>query len=504
MNQDFSMPMRDFKDATVVFVDDEPPVLTAMERLLIREPYRKHFCRTGQECVDILEREPVHLVVTDVLMPEMDGLALLKIVKEKSPDTVRMTLSAQIGVPQILAAINSGEVYRYLVKPMNDPNEFRTIIRQALEHHELRRDLKESEERWHFALEGSAEGVWDWNLETNEVFFSEQWKRMLGFEPDEITNSLDEWKDRVHPEELDSVLDCVRQHLEGETPIYVNEHRVKSRNGEYIWVLDRGKVMARKNDGTPLRMVGTHADITERKRSEAVLREMMAMRSKFTSIAAHELRSPLVTMKTAVDLLVEEETGELNSDQRTIVGMIRNNIDRLMRLTTDFLDFKKMEAGKITFNFEKGEINPIVHEVCETSRSLAAQRGLAFKMELDSTVCEVKMDRDKITQVIVNLINNALNYTATGSITIKTVKEEKGCRVIVEDTGAGMSKESVQNLFTPFFQVTQKSLTNVRGTGLGLTICREIVEGHGGEIRAESEPGRGTALSFTLPDAEES
>lgn len=128
--------------------------------------------------------------------------------------------------------------------------------------------LHESETRWQFALEGAGDGIWDWNLQSQEIFFSDQWKRMLGYEPAEVPNELSEWKTRVHPDDLTQALKDVEKHIDGETDVYLNEHRLRSKDGSYKWILDRGKVISHDEQGKPLRFVGIHSDITERKNAE--------------------------------------------------------------------------------------------------------------------------------------------------------------------------------------------------------------------------------------------
>lgn len=131
------------------------------------------------------------------------------------------------------------------------------------------RALRDSEARWQFALEGSGNGVWDWNIRNDEVWFSPQWARIIGHQPEEISNHVDEWVNRVHPEDLEAAEAQVERHLAGEIPFYESEHRLRCKNGEYLWVLDRGKVVEWDVTGKPKRMIGTHTDISERKRNEA-------------------------------------------------------------------------------------------------------------------------------------------------------------------------------------------------------------------------------------------
>ncbi|MBN2013240.1 PAS domain S-box protein [candidate division KSB1 bacterium] len=132
--------------------------------------------------------------------------------------------------------------------------------------------LRESEERWQFALEGSGDGVWDWNVQTNKVFYSHQWKTMLGFDDNEIGDMLAEWENLVHPDDIETVYSEIHKHFAGKTPIYMNEHRIRCKDGSYKWILDRGKVIERTADGQPVRIIGTHTDYTERKRLEREIR----------------------------------------------------------------------------------------------------------------------------------------------------------------------------------------------------------------------------------------
>lgn len=149
------------------------------------------------------------------------------------------------------------------------------MLNQA-ENWENRKALNISEERWLFALEGAGDGVWDWNMQTNEVFYSKQWKLMLGFEDNEIENKLEEWDKRVYPADMEHTNKLLNQHINGVTPIYISEHRLLCKDGSYKWILDRGKIMSWDENGKPIRFIGIHTDISERKEAQEKVNKLNA------------------------------------------------------------------------------------------------------------------------------------------------------------------------------------------------------------------------------------
>lgn len=168
------------------------------------------------------------------------------------------------------------------------------IIRDITQKKQTEQELVEAEQRWKFALEGAGDGLWDWNMENNEVFFSKRWKEMLGYEEHEIENRLPEWDLRVHPDDKENVYKDLNAHIKGQTSEYINEHRLKCKNGSYIWVLDRGKVLFYNKNGEPSRFVGTHSDITKRREMEVKLRYSeknyrLLAESSYDIIITHDL-----------------------------------------------------------------------------------------------------------------------------------------------------------------------------------------------------------------------
>ena len=154
-------------------------------------------------------------------------------------------------------------------------------LHKILEKRKVEKELQESEDRWHFAIEGSNDGIWDWNLLTGKVFFSNRWKEMIGYAPNELEGKLSEWQSRVHPDDIETVVFRLQQHFEHKTPDYTSEHRLLCRDGSWKWILDRGKVMEWTVEGKPARMVGTHTDISERISAEESIKKS---EEKFRSI----------------------------------------------------------------------------------------------------------------------------------------------------------------------------------------------------------------------------
>ena len=224
--------------------------------------------------------------------------------------------------------------------------------------------------------------------------------------------------------------------------------------------------------------------------------EAAEIKTKFASIASHEVRGALANVYESLKLVLDGLTGKLNDKQRHFLNMAKEELSRINRLTSDILDFQKFVSGKMKFNFQKNNINTAVKEIHKTIHSLAEQKGLYFKLNLKKDMPDSEFDKDKIIQVLVNLINNAVKFTKKGGITLSTASEGNFIQVTVQDTGYGIKKEDLPELFKTFMQL---KTTKEKGTGLGLSICKEITDGHKGKIWAESDFGKGSAFHFILP-----
>ncbi len=236
----------------------------------------------------------------------------------------------------------------------------------------------------------------------------------------------------------------------------------------------------------------------ERKLAEEKLKEAIEMKSEFISTVSHELRTPMTSIKEGISIVLEGAAGQINDDQKELLGIAKRNLDRLARLINDVLDFQKLQSGKMGFNMQENNINEVVEEVYKAMLPSIKEKELDFSLNFDSTLPRVKFDVDKIIQVLTNLVNNAAKFTEKGHITITTSKLENAIKVSVSDTGRGMKQEDLPKLFHKFAQLEKGGDRKTGGTGLGLAICKDIIGRHNGKIWAESEAGKGSTFNFTL------
>src|SRR5262245_42708007 len=231
------------------------------------------------------------------------------------------------------------------------------------------------------------------------------------------------------------------------------------------------------------------------------LKELDCLKSDFVSNVSHELRTPLTAIKGAVDLLLREVPGPLNENQTHHLSRVRSNTQHLAGLINDLLDLSKIEEGKIELDAGRVSLGGLLHEVMETVKPMAAEKSVLLEVDVPEPLVLVWADRDKVTQVLMNLIGNAIKFTPSdGKIGVSTANDRRGwVRVSIRDAGPGIPVGEQEKIFEKFYQVTQDGSLKPKGTGLGLAISKSLVELHGGKIWVESEPGRGSTFSFTLP-----
>lgn len=348
------------------------------------------------------------------------------------------------------------------------------------------------------------------------------------------TELLDHPFTLLNPEEdpIESNATLWEKLLRGE--IWRGEIRIKSKHGQIHW-LDSSMVPIRDIHGKPHHFICIQTDITERKCSAQDLAanqkalEMLTLnleqlikdrtleleqsndellranqiKSEFISIVSHELRTPLTSIKSFADIL-SDETDDL--DAKNYLRIINEEADRLNRLINDILDMQKIDAGRMVWRDEKINMVDVTRAAVEAFSGAYLSKGIALELDIVDAALYAMTDSDKIRQVFANLMSNALKFTQQGKVIVsaKRVWDRSGkgfVQFAVADSGPGLATSQLERVFEQFYQVENDQSRKIQGTGLGLTICKQIIEHYQGNIWAESELGKGTTIAFTLPDA---
>ena len=374
--------------------------------------------------------------------------------------------------------------------------------------------LHQSEALWKMALETAGDGVWDWNLQTGERYVSDGMLAMYGFTREQVEDQALDLDRRTHPEDMAAMLQARQDHLDGRAPLYRNEHRVMARDGRWIWVLTRGAVIARDAEGRPLRMVGTHTDISEirlaqeqQRLMETQLRERQKMEAIGTLAGgvAHDFNNLLAAILGNL-VLAREDVGPDHPAQLSLQEINRAAI-RARQLVQQILTFSRRESQRM----QRQDLLPLTAEALRLMRTLLPA-GVRLNASLSEQALPVLADGTQLQQVLMNLCTNAWQAVdgSSGEIGV-TLREQQvdaatGLRLgglspgayaclSVADDGPGMDAETQRRVFEPFF--TTKAAGE--GTGLGLAVAHGIVKAHKGAIALHSAPGQGTCFDVYLP-----
>ncbi len=251
------------------------------------------------------------------------------------------------------------------------------------------------------------------------------------------------------------------------------------------------------------RFVSLKEYIARLEKANQELKKIDEMKSEFVSVASHELRTPLATIKSAIQLVLTEKAGATTENQKNLLTLADKNINRLVNLLNDLLDLSRIESGRIGMKFEELDLSALIEFVVSSSKPQATAKSISLEKEVSDDLPPVQGDGQKVEQILTNLIGNALKFTPEGgrvTVSAKISQKAKGmAEISVRDTGVGIPQEQLGRIFEKFHQVENSLHHSVPGTGLGLAIAKGLVEAHQGEIWVESEVGKGTTFTFTLP-----
>ena len=496
----------------ILLIDDEPDIVRVLSMSLKADGYDVIPAHSGIEGIEIFEKERPDIVLTDIKMPGMDGIEVLKKVKSIRPQSEVIIITGHGDIDNTIEALQYG-ASDFINKPVRD-EALSIALKRAREKLEIKKQLqeytldlekkveeatREIARRSNFQIKlirSSNDGIVATDKNLNIVIFNPEAEKIFGYAPSEAINK--KAITEIFPTELNRIFTDA---LSGETDLKDfpwQEVAIQSKTGEQIPVRFSGTVLLEKKEH--MGAVAFFQDMREIKRleQELVKSERLAAIGQTVAGLAHGIKNILHGLKGGsylVDIGInKEDSVKLKKGWE----MIKRNVGRTSNLVMDLLSYAKEREPE----YENCHPNQIAEDVCGLVQDKARENDVAIIEEFDNTIGEVSMDPNTLHEVLLNLMSNAVdaclfdeNMDKNWQVRLVTTKEKGGrIRFDVSDNGAGMDEEVMQKLFTSFF-----STKGHRGTGLGLMVTRKLIEEHEGKIKVDSQPGKGTTFSFYLP-----
>ena len=553
-------PPAEAAKARILVVDDEEQVVAIFRDLLTQQGYEVTSSDNGDDAIAKVTAERFDLVLTDINLPGVDGLEVVRAAKAADKDTVVILITGYASTTTAIDALRQG-AYDYITKPFDlwETNkaierglESRSLVVQnrrlieqlekantELQQHEeiLRRKVERATDRMATLYEAGKAMSLSLSLQSTCDVVVAQAARITGakacllFLHDQASDDFSAEAAFGIPEDrfrqlrfsmgigyhgqvvqnahaalvtdlgetvgVEDVLSALRANSAVIVPLTSNEAVIGT-----ITAVDRepgGEFSI--DDQEVLKMLASQATIAIQ---NAILyertKELDRLKSEFVAVVSHEVRTPLTSIKGSLELLGDDRFHKLPPPQRELLGICQANAERLITLINDILDFSKLESSKLSLNIERVEVGHVVTEVTENIRSLAAGKGIEIDVRIDPSTGSVEADPMRIGQVATNLLGNAIKFSPEkGRIEIFASGDESQVTLSVKDYGRGISARDLNRLFQRFAQLDSSTTRKAGGTGLGLVISKGIVEQHGGKIWVESAEGQGSTFSFSLP-----
>jgi len=368
------------------------------------------------------------------------------------------------------------------------------FVRNISERKESELNLLKSKRRLRKTLDVTSDGVWDMNLLTGEVYYGAKWATVLGYKPEDLESKKIHWVGLLHPDDKEKTVQLLRRHLNGEQEGYEAEFRLRNSENKWQWIHARGKVIEFGEDGSPLRFVGTHTDITARKKLENNLLKSSEETKLFAYSVAHDLKNPAIAIRGLAErfrrkiLKLDDEKKFMYCDR------IIDSAEQLVDLVEKINDFISSKESKLSFMEY-----PLKQIAQDSKREFAAQlqyRSISWEVFQENP--SVKVDRISMIRVLRNLVDNSLKYGGPNlsKIVIGYQNTPEYHVVSVRDNGAGVKAEDSDRIFQPFER--KDTSAQQAGAGLGLAIVKEIAHSHKGEVWAEPNRKRGIKFCFAI------
>ena len=524
-------PLMSVPEARILVCDDEEHVLLTLQAILLEDGYRVDVAADGLKAIEALRASHYDLVLTDLKMPGVDGLGVLAEVQKSSPSTVTIMMTGYGSVGSAIEAVHLG-AYEYLLKPMEVP-ELKQAVRRSLE----RKRLSEVESLYRvstatttsFDRDKIAQEISD---AAREVLCLAS-ARLITFDPNGIAEAEPELaaiiSERLFATALESGSCVTNLECPSALARWAESNGISSfavvpgiGNGRlrcvllvhnnfdqyefhasalrYLKALAGQCALALANASLFAQLQQNNLELESANRK---FRELDRLRSQFLSIATHELRTPLTIIMGYNSMVAESLHDRATSEEKDLLSESVTACQRLIRLVNSMLDMTQIESGKLRMDFSDTDLASLINNVVSLFQAEASKKDIHLGLEVPARMPRLLLDADRIEQVVINLIGNALKFTGVGGkvdVALRYSGESETVEVSVSDTGVGIAEGDLEVIFDEFAQLQRNANQGSReGTGLGLAIVKRIVEAHSGAISVRSTLQRGSTFTFRLP-----
>jgi two-component system, OmpR family, phosphate regulon sensor histidine kinase PhoR len=487
---------------TVLVVDDEKVIRDGCTLILQPEGYRVKTAASGKEAIELLDAEPVNVVLCDLKMPVMGALEVLEEARDRFPDVPIIIITGHGTVDDAVACMKKG-AYDFVTKPFRI-DHLTLCVKRALEKQLLERRARQLQEEqarnlYNLALEQSrmhtivncmADGVLVTNRDLEVVLCNHTFSQLLGLDvPAPLPGPLSAYFD---DRSLHEAIQTLLSRAETEPDRCLTREITRGRS--------HLRVMTAPFFGPDQEVLGTVTvlhDITS-------FKELDQLKSDFVNLVSHELRSPLSSIVMQHKVILDGLAGDLTDKQREMLQRAHDKMQGLLDLINDLLDLAKIESGHCHLEHRPLDLGEVLTEVVELLRAKAEQQQIGLELSLPSELPQILADRRGLEEVFTNLLSNAIKYSPDGGrVRIAALSHVDYVEATVSDEGIGIEEDEIPKIFDKFYRVKHVKTRQVIGTGLGLAIVKNIIEAHRGSIGVESQVGQGTTFKVLLPAAAE-
>ncbi|WAC06640.1 MAG: response regulator [Thermodesulfobacteriota bacterium] len=485
----------------ILVVDDEKIIRDGSQRILTKEGWKVETAENGEVGLELIKMGDFQIILLDLMMPGIRGMEVLKKIREEYPKLIVIVITGYATIDNAVEAMKNG-AYDFISKPFT-PDQLRIVVRRAedklkLEHEaellrrERERSLKDiayEKTRTFTIINQMADGVLVTDKHGTIVLHNPAATRLFGLGKDPpLGKHIFDW---TKSNELTQIVEGVLS-MEGANPPQGMTRELSWGSPPNVFFVAHAAPV-RNEDGEVLGSVTIFNDVTWFKKLDQ-------MKSDFVEMVSHELRSPLSSIRQSTSLITDRLVGEINEKQQEILSRILDRLDGLLLMINNLLDLSRIEAGGLIQQTEKIFLPEIIQSAVELMTPEAGKKKLHFEVTCDPQLCTIHADRQGMETIFTNLLTNAVKYNQEdGKVIINAQNRGEFVEIKVTDTGVGISKVDLPNIFDKFFRIRTEYTRKVVGSGLGLPLVKAIIEAHLGTITVESEFEKGTTFTILLP-----